>query len=344
VCAARSSLTATDTRRQTVTLIRYPPPRMLSSLALPAAAWVDSGSFGTETPLRRRRLSCSALSGSRRGRATVPGTGAIAPPGPVPCSGVYRPWAINSLEEGGWLKIVPAAADSNALSGTERLRGRASTRPRSKRWQRDSTVIGTFRISVVAKMNLVPVILTNVACAPSCTEAHERAMQYLGVKWDSIDAHYSLSDGHLTSLKGYDSFGKMQKIYGMMKDLPLGKRTDFNVGIQIVGKADDCIQQPGELQRLTGTDLVCGFSYSRMLSDKAELNMRLFAERAEREAARRRVCGGVGASKCHIVAVPACSCSIRTHGSTPFAAGGLAAQVDGHRKTAYFEQGEPATK
>ena len=30
----------------------------------------------------------------------------------------------------------------------------ASMRRRSKRWQRDNTVIGTFRISVVAKMNL----------------------------------------------------------------------------------------------------------------------------------------------------------------------------------------------
>jgi hypothetical protein len=33
------------------------------------------------------------------------------------------------------------------------------------------------------------------------------------------------------------------------------------------------------LQRLTGTDLVCGFSDGRMPPDKAELNMRLFAER-----------------------------------------------------------------
>jgi hypothetical protein len=33
------------------------------------------------------------------------------------------------------------------------------------------------------------------------------------------------------------------------------------------------------LQRLTGTDLVCGFSYSRLSPDKAELDMCLFAER-----------------------------------------------------------------
>jgi hypothetical protein len=115
------------------------------------------------------------------------------------------------------------------------------------------------------------------------------------------------------------------------------------------------------LQRLTATDLVFGFSYGRMAPDKAGLNMRLFAERvmpvmqhdagfararcrprAERETARRRVCAGAGVGKCHIVAE--LSCSTRTHGSTPFAAGGLSAQVDDHRKTAYPEQGKLETK
>ena len=115
------------------------------------------------------------------------------------------------------------------------------------------------------------------------------------------------------------------------------------------------------LQRLTAAALVCGFSYGRLPPDKAKLDMCLFAERvmpvmqhdagfararcrprAEREAARRRVCAGVGAGECHIVAE--FSCSIRTHGSTPFATGGLAGQVDDHRKTAYPEQGKLETK
>ena len=51
------------------------------------------------------------------------------------------------------------------------------------------------------------------------------------------------------------------------------------MSIQIVGTADDCIQQLGELRRLTGTDhVVCDFSYGRMPADRAELNMRHFAE------------------------------------------------------------------
>src|SRR5918912_934653 len=35
-----------------------------------------------------------------------------------------------------------------------------------------------------------PIILTNVCCAESRDEAHDRAFKYLGLKWQSIDAHY----------------------------------------------------------------------------------------------------------------------------------------------------------
>ena len=54
-----------------------------------------------------------------------------------------------------------------------------------------------------------PIILTNVSCAESRDEAHERAMQCLGKKWESIDNHYHFSDGHLATVKGYETYGKM---------------------------------------------------------------------------------------------------------------------------------------
>src|SRR5712671_5559349 len=46
-----------------------------------------------------------------------------------------------------------------------------------------------------------PVILTNVCCAESRSEAQERAVKYLGQKWQSIDDHYHFSDGHLSTVK-----------------------------------------------------------------------------------------------------------------------------------------------
>jgi alkanesulfonate monooxygenase SsuD/methylene tetrahydromethanopterin reductase-like flavin-dependent oxidoreductase (luciferase family) len=151
-------------------------------------------------------------------------------------------------------------------------------------WQKAAADIQSYReIAIgVGHKPTPPVILTNVSCAPTRAEAEERAGRYLGAKWDSIDAHYNFSDGHLANVKGYESYGKMAKTYAKLKDpVARNKMNDFYVSIQIVGTPDDCVQKLGELQRLTGTDhVVCDFSYGRMPPDQAELNMRLFADRA----------------------------------------------------------------
>jgi alkanesulfonate monooxygenase SsuD/methylene tetrahydromethanopterin reductase-like flavin-dependent oxidoreductase (luciferase family) len=127
-----------------------------------------------------------------------------------------------------------------------------------------------------------PIILTNVSVAEGRDEAHERAVKYLARKFDSIDNHYHFSDGHLAGVKGYEFYGNMAKTYAKMKDEGYRRKaTEFYVKIQVVGTPDDCIQQIGELQRLTGLDhLVTEFGYGGMPHEEAELNMRLFAERA----------------------------------------------------------------
>jgi alkanesulfonate monooxygenase SsuD/methylene tetrahydromethanopterin reductase-like flavin-dependent oxidoreductase (luciferase family) len=127
-----------------------------------------------------------------------------------------------------------------------------------------------------------PIILTNVSCAESRDEAQDRAMQWLGKKWESIDNHYHFSDGHLATVKGYETYGKMAKTYARLQDDEERVRaTEFYVKIQIVGTPEDCIQQIGELQRVTGTDhVVTEFSYGGIPHHDAEKNMRLFASRA----------------------------------------------------------------
>jgi alkanesulfonate monooxygenase SsuD/methylene tetrahydromethanopterin reductase-like flavin-dependent oxidoreductase (luciferase family) len=162
-------------------------------------------------------------------------------------------------------------------------------------WVKAAADIQSFRdiATSVGHTPRPPVILTNVSCAESRDEARDRATQYLGAKWDSIDNHYHFSDGHLANVKGYESYGKMAKTYSKLKDEEARKKmTDFYVNIQIVGTPDDCIQQMGELQRLTGTDhMVCDFSYGGMPHEQGELNMRLFADRVlpvlQRDAAFR---------------------------------------------------------
>ncbi len=126
-----------------------------------------------------------------------------------------------------------------------------------------------------------PIILTNVSCAESRDEAHDRAMNWLGKKWQSIDNHYHFSDGHLATVKGYESYGKMAKTYARLQSEEERVRaTEFYVKIQIVGTPDDCIEQIAELQRVTGTDhVVTEFSYGGIPHGDAEKNMRLFASR-----------------------------------------------------------------
>jgi len=126
-----------------------------------------------------------------------------------------------------------------------------------------------------------PIVLTNVACADTREEARDWAAQYLGEKWDSIDNHYHFSDGHLSSVKGYESYGKLAKTYTKMKDPTFrDKATEFYISIQIAGNPDDCIQQVAELRRLTGMDhLVTEFSFGSMPHHLAERNMRVFADK-----------------------------------------------------------------
>jgi alkanesulfonate monooxygenase SsuD/methylene tetrahydromethanopterin reductase-like flavin-dependent oxidoreductase (luciferase family) len=127
-----------------------------------------------------------------------------------------------------------------------------------------------------------PIILTNVCCAESRDEAEARAFKYLGQKWQSIDDHYHFSDGHLSTVKGYESYGKMAKTYAKINESAetRQKATDFYVSIQIAGTPKDCLDKIGELQRLTGLDhLVTEYSFGAMPHEEAEVNMRLFADR-----------------------------------------------------------------
>ena len=150
-------------------------------------------------------------------------------------------------------------------------------------WEKCRQDIDTFQTMSEAAgfVPKAPIILTNVSCAESREEAHERAQKYLGRKWQSIDDHYHFSDGHLANVKGYEAYGKTAKTYAKLKDpANLKKATDFYVSIQIVGTPDDCLQQLGDLQKVTGHEhLVAEFSFGNLPHHESEKNVRLFADR-----------------------------------------------------------------
>ena len=128
-----------------------------------------------------------------------------------------------------------------------------------------------------------PMVLTNVSVAETRAEAEDRAVEYLGRKWDSIDNHYKFSDGHLNTVKGYESYDKVGTTYAKMKDpARRAKATDFYVSIQLVGTPDDCVQKLEELQALTGMDhVITEFAFGGMPHHESEIAMRLFADKVK---------------------------------------------------------------
>ncbi len=201
--------------------------------------------------------------------------------------------------DGEFFKIPPTSIRPRPVSHPERRFYASSVSPESaeimaklgfgvlvimqNEWPKAAEDIRRYReiAAGVGHTPQPPIILTNVSVAERREEAHERAVQYLARKFDSIDKHYKFSDGHLASVKGYEFYGGMAKTYSKMQDEGYRRKaTEFYVKIQVVGTPDDCIQQIAELQRLTGLDhLVTEFGYGGMPHEEAQLNMRLFAER-----------------------------------------------------------------
>jgi alkanesulfonate monooxygenase SsuD/methylene tetrahydromethanopterin reductase-like flavin-dependent oxidoreductase (luciferase family) len=201
--------------------------------------------------------------------------------------------------EGAFFKIPRIAIRPRPISHPERRFYASSVSPESaeimarlgfgmlmimqNEWARAAAEVARFReiAESVGHEPPPPIILTNVCCAESREEAHDRAMEYLGRKWLSIDDHYHFSDGHLASIKGYESYGKMAKTYAKLKDEEGRKKaTEFYVKLQIVGTPEECLEQVRELQRVTGLDhLVIEFSFGGLPQGEAEANMRLFAKK-----------------------------------------------------------------
>lgn len=124
-----------------------------------------------------------------------------------------------------------------------------------------------------------PIVLAVVSVAKSREQARERALEYLGRDLSMIDAHYRFSEGVLATIEGYESYASTQQSFSRITDESFrNQAVEEYVKLQLVGTADDCIQQIEELSHLTGSEhLILEFSYGGMPYQEAENNMYIFA-------------------------------------------------------------------
>jgi len=113
-------------------------------------------------------------------------------------------------------------------------------------------------------------------CDENADRAHELAYRYIGGYWKTVLDHYELIGDHLTTMKGYEGYGRMQELVSAPGGVD--KMTEFFVNLQVWGTPEQCYEKILEIQQRTGAEAYTGvFSYAGMPYDIAEANMRLFA-------------------------------------------------------------------
>jgi len=130
-----------------------------------------------------------------------------------------------------------------------------------------------------------PIVGAWMYCDESADRAAEFGYKYIGAYWQSVVRHYELIGTHLTKMRGYESYSRMQE----MVSAPGGvdAMTEFFVNLQVAGTPEQCYEKILDIQRRTGAEAFNGvFSYGAIPYDLAESSMRLFASEVMPELKR----------------------------------------------------------
>jgi len=121
-----------------------------------------------------------------------------------------------------------------------------------------------------------PILAGWVFCDKDAARAEAMAREYIGGYWGTVLKHYELVGDHLGKLKGYESYGAMQKM--VQEPAQREAMIDFFLGLQIWGTPDQCYDRVVDFAARLGAETFNGvFSYAGMPYDMAAKNMRLFA-------------------------------------------------------------------
>jgi alkanesulfonate monooxygenase SsuD/methylene tetrahydromethanopterin reductase-like flavin-dependent oxidoreductase (luciferase family) len=121
-----------------------------------------------------------------------------------------------------------------------------------------------------------PIVAGWTLCDENAERARELAYKYIGGYWKTVVKHYELIGDHLTKMRGYEAYSRMQELASAPGGLDA--MLDFFVNLQIWGTPEQCYERILDVQRRTAAEAFNGvFSYAGMPYDIAEANMRLFA-------------------------------------------------------------------
>jgi alkanesulfonate monooxygenase SsuD/methylene tetrahydromethanopterin reductase-like flavin-dependent oxidoreductase (luciferase family) len=131
-----------------------------------------------------------------------------------------------------------------------------------------------------------PIVGAWCYCDDNADRAAEYGYKYIGEYWNSVVRHYELLGDHLTKMRGYESYGRMQE----MVNSPGGvdAMTSFFVNLQVYGTPEQCYEKIVDIQKRTGAEAFNAvLSYGAMPYDLAESSVRLFASEVMPELKRR---------------------------------------------------------
>jgi alkanesulfonate monooxygenase SsuD/methylene tetrahydromethanopterin reductase-like flavin-dependent oxidoreductase (luciferase family) len=118
-------------------------------------------------------------------------------------------------------------------------------------------------------------------CDQSAERAREMALEYIGGYWRTVLEHYELRGEHLASIKGYESYARLQEI---VRGGGADALTEFFLSLQVWGTPEQCFARVMDIRERTGAEtFVAAFSYAGMPIADAEASMRLFAREVKPE-------------------------------------------------------------
>ncbi|MGE0827657.1 MAG: LLM class flavin-dependent oxidoreductase [Candidatus Binatia bacterium] len=127
-----------------------------------------------------------------------------------------------------------------------------------------------------------PIGLFNVLVADEASEAEELGAIHLGAMFDSVDRHYRFSDGHLSSVKGYEFYAKLAKTYTKLSadEQAKAKAVEFYRSLHAAGTPAQVLEKFRFIHETVPLEHAIGtFAFGGLPYPKLERSFKLFAEK-----------------------------------------------------------------